>query len=269
MGKESFSYPETQHLFELLEEASHRSAVSRAQAFEEFLHMTVCLLSGGQMEEQYLETVKKHTAGEKGKRGCDVLAHMFGELVAQSETTRYDIKDLLGDLFQGAITYGERGQFMSPMSICRLMAQVTIGDLPPEEATKKKSVADPCCGSGRMLLAMAESHRHWEFIGQDVDLRCVRMTAINLALRNLYGYVIHGNSLKNEQRLVYRTGFNLRGVIREIPLSECPAPVSEVASEPVIAEETRGSAGGASEASSAPPDNTVTLGVAKRQLRLF
>jgi len=240
MAKETFAYPETHRLLELLDEVAHRSAISRGQAFEDFLHMTVCSLSGGEMEDAYLQTVKKHTAGERGKRGCDVIARMFGELVAQSETTRDDMKDLLGDLFQGAITYGERGQFLSPMPICRLMAQINVADLPAEETTPKRSVCDPCCGSGRMLLAVAELHRNWEFTGQDIDLRCVRITAINLALRNLYGYVIHGNSLTNQHWLVYRTGFNLRGFIRELPLAACPVPVqravrqSEVAAAPAV-----------------------------------
>jgi hypothetical protein len=56
------------------------------------------------------------------------------------------------------------------------------------------------------------------------------MTAINLALRNLYGYVIHGNSLADEQRRIYQTGFNLRGFVREIPFGECPEPVQQAAS---------------------------------------
>lgn len=232
MTKESFAYPETSRLFELLEEVAHRSAVSRGQAFEDFLHMTVCTLSGGEMEEAYLETVKKHTTGKKGNRGCDLIARMFGELIAQSEATRDDMKDLLGDLHQGAISYGERGQFFSPMPICRLMAQVTIGDLPLEEPIPRRSVCDPCCGSGRMLLAVAEKYRHWEFVGQDIDLRLVRITAINLALRNLYGYVIHGNSLTNKRWLVYKTGFNLRGFIRKLPLAECPESVQRAVQSP-------------------------------------
>jgi hypothetical protein len=82
-----------------------------------------------------------------------------------------------------------------------------------------------------MLLAVAEQNRHWQFVGQDVDLRCVRMTAINLALRNLYGYVIHGNSLALEKKLVYRTGLNLCGFVREVSLDECPAPVQQAAIE--------------------------------------
>ena len=55
------------------------------------------------------------------------------------------------------------------------------------------------------------------------------LTAINLALRNLYGYVIWGDTLANQRRLVYRTGFNLRGIVQEIPLEHCPAPVQDAA----------------------------------------
>jgi hypothetical protein len=151
--------------------------------------------------------------------------------VNQMEQTRDGMKDVLGDLFQGAITYGEAGQFLTPDSITRLMAQLSTADVQSEPG-HTPTVCDPCCGSGRMLLAVAEQNRHWQFVGQDVDLRCVRMTAINLALRNLYGYVIHGNSLGLEKKLVYRTGFNLCGFIRELPVEECPAPVQKVAREP-------------------------------------
>ncbi|HUQ68567.1 MAG TPA: N-6 DNA methylase [Planctomycetaceae bacterium] len=199
MPKESFLYPETQLVFDLIEETSRRSGVSRGQAFEDFLHMSLCALSGGLMEEQYLVTVKKHSDGTKGKRGCDSIAHAFGALVDAMENTR---KDILGDIFQGAITYGEAGQFMTPEPVCQMMARMTIEGA-DEKSTGRRTVSDPCCGSGRMLLAVAELQPHWEFVGQDVDLRCVRMTAINFALRNLYGHVIWGNSLKNEKpRLV-------------------------------------------------------------------
>lgn len=202
--------------------------MSRAQAFEDFLHMSLCSLSGGQMEDQYMATVQKHTEGKKGKRGCDSIAHAFGTLVDAMEKTRLDI---LGDVFQGGITYGEAGQFMTPEPICDMMARMTIegGDDPVGE--RRNVYEDPCCGTGRMLLAVANLQPHWEFVGQDVDLRCVRMTAINLALRNLYGCVIWGNSLGNEKRLIYRTGFDLRGVVREIPLDECSEPVRQLATE--------------------------------------
>ena len=85
---------------------------------------------------------------------------------------------------------------------------------------------DCCCGSGRMLLAVANENRERllrVFIGHDVDLRCVKMTTLNLALHNLTGYVIWGNTLAAESKKVYETGFNGRTVIREIAPADCPA----------------------------------------------
>lgn len=250
MSKESFQYPATEKIFHHLEETSNRSGVSRAQAFEDFLLMSVCALSGGRMEDQYLQAVAKHTSGKPGKRGCDSISHMFGELVAAMEQdSREQMRDIIGDLFQGGITYGERGQFLTPMPVCELMARMTIeggappedsetseADTPdqpsrPEQSTERRSVFDPCSGSGRMLLAAAHINRHWEFIGQDVDLRCTRMTALNLAFRNLYGYAIHGNTLALEKKLFYRTGFDGRGFIREIPLAAFPLPVQQATTE--------------------------------------
>lgn len=169
MPKESFLYPETKPIFDLVEETSQRSGVSRGQAFEDFLLMSLSALSGGQMEDQYMQTVQRHAAGELRKRGYDSIAQAFARLVTAMEETR---KDILGDLFQGAITYGEAGQFLTPESICEFMASMSLGAA-PTSTTEKKTVADCCCGSGRMLLAAAEIQPGWEFIGQDVDLRSV------------------------------------------------------------------------------------------------
>lgn len=218
--------------------------------------MAVCSLSGGRMEEEYLKVVKKHSEGKRGWRGCDSIAELFGRAVAAMEETRGEMKDILGDLFQGAITYGEAGQFFSPPPICRLMAGLTIGDVPDEEKQQKKTVCDPACGSGRMLLAVAETQPHWLLVGQDVDLRCVRLTAINLALRNLYGYAIWGNSLADEKRLIYRTGFDLHGVISEVPLQECPPSIQQVVNQ-------------VSEQSPPRVESVAEQPIPRKQLKLF
>ena len=67
-----------------------------------------------------------------------------------------------------------------------------------------------------MLLAYIDKHKPWEVVGQDVDLRCVKMASLNLALRNQYGWVLWGNTLANEVKLAYRTGFNGRGFVRKV-----------------------------------------------------
>ena len=188
---------------------------SRGQVFDDFLTMTVAALAGGTMEDEYLATVAKYADGEKGKRPVDRMAAAFGRLVDIMESTR---EDILGDLFQGASTYGERGQYFTPSPICDLMAQLAAGD----EQRFGERISDPCCGSGRMHLAMAKLNSNGVFVGQDADLRCVKITAINLGLRNLYGYAIWGNSLRNERKLVYATGFNGKGVIRKVTEEEMP-----------------------------------------------
>ena len=202
MAKESFAYRDTQSLFKQLEEVSQRSGISRGQSFDDFLHVSVCALGHPLMEDEYLETIERHKEGVKGKRGADVLARMFGNLASIMDRTR---EDVLGDLFQGAVTYGENGQFLTPEPVCGMMAQLSL----PQEDTGldgRRSVNDPCCGSGRMLLAASELQPHWHFVGQDVDLRCTRMTAINLALRNLYGHVAWANTLTLDTKLIYETG---------------------------------------------------------------
>ena len=141
-------------------------------------------------------------------------------------------QDILGDIFEGAITRGAAGQFLTPEPIADLMVQMV--------ANEGRTLSDPCCGTGRMFLAAAKAHpyRLWEFVGQDIDLRCVRITAINLALWNQYAWVLHGNSLTTEVKLAYRTGFDGKAVIREVPgpdyekaVAESAAPMPPVETE--------------------------------------
>ena len=120
MAKEQFFYPETQPLFKKLEELSQRSSVSRGQAFEDFLTAMVCALAAETKEVEYMSMIERHKKGKHGQRGIDLMPQMFGELV--NAMTRTDA-DILGDLFQGAVTYGESGQYFSPASIAALPSQ--------------------------------------------------------------------------------------------------------------------------------------------------
>ena len=96
MSKEQFLYKETKPVFDLIEEESQRSGVSRGVAFEDFLAMSVCAMSGGTMEDQYMAVVERHKHGKPGKRGCDSIARAFGKLVASMEQTQGKMIDVLG-----------------------------------------------------------------------------------------------------------------------------------------------------------------------------
>ena len=276
MAREQFFYPETSDLLRILDDAARRAGVSRGKCFEDFLHLATCSLSGGQMEEQYLQVVPQYSEGPRGRRAIDSICELLGRAIAAMEDTRKEVKDVLGDLYAGGITYGEAGQYYTPQATTYVMAELATHDIAQEdEPDRPRSVLDCCCGSGRMLMSVAKHHPHWEFVGQDVDLRCVRLCAINMGLRNMYGYVVWGNSLALEKKLVYRTGFNLSGgVIREIPVEACPAPVQQVVAEtqstvqtqlpetePVSDSRSRDPAGTADsiDDDSAPPSNQLRL----------
>ncbi len=65
--------------------------------------MGVAALSGGAMEDQYMDVVEKHTEGGPGKRGCDSLAQLFRSVVnAMEDDPRDGMCDILGDHFLGA-----------------------------------------------------------------------------------------------------------------------------------------------------------------------
>jgi hypothetical protein len=74
----------------------------------------VCALAAETKEAEYLAMFERHKEGNPGKRGCDLMGQMFGARV--DAMGKRD--DVLGDLFQGSITYGEGGQYLSPESVC-------------------------------------------------------------------------------------------------------------------------------------------------------
>jgi hypothetical protein len=230
LAKEQFFYPATQPLFKKLEQLSQRSSVSRGQAFEDWLTAMVCTLAAETMEGDYLAMVDRHTRGKKGERGVDLMGRMFGELV---EAMCREDADILGDLFEGAVTYGEAGQYFSPASVAQLLATITVDPDARPRQDQPIYIHDPCCGTGRMLLEAAKVNHHAELVGQDIDARCTKITAINMGLRGLYGWVICGNSLSRQSQFAYRVGsfFHAtptglrRGVIRAAAIQESPLSV--------------------------------------------
>jgi len=228
MAKEYFFAPETKPLFAQLDELTRRSGVSRGQAFEDFLTAMVCALAAETKEDEYLAMAERHKKGPKGKRGIDLLTEMFARLIVAMDKSDADI---LGDLFQGSITYGEAGQYFTPETIAGLLAGLTVGQADKVSERKPFLISDPCCGTGRLLLEVAKRNPGAELVGQDVDARCAKAAAISLGLRGRYGWVLCGNSLTQQVQFAYRIGSFFhetnaglrRGVIRDVPVEQLPA----------------------------------------------
>jgi type I restriction enzyme M protein len=115
--------------------------------------------------------------------------------------------DPLGELYQ-AISSSSHcswlGQFFTPAPICDMMTRITLGNYNMHiHHVKMKTVNDPACGSGRMLLAFNSWAPGNYLIGQDVDPICTKMTAINMAYHGIFGQAINGDSLM----MTYKFGY--------------------------------------------------------------
>lgn len=149
-------------------------------------------------ENEYIRCIKRLGGDEKP-------AQLFAILVEALE--RDPDQDFLGALYM-SLELGNhwRGQFFTPYSISRCMADITLGNCREQiEREGWISICDPCIGGGAMMIAAANTvlrqkvnyQDHVLFVGQDIDRIVGMMAYIQLSLLGCPGYVVIGNSLTN------------------------------------------------------------------------
>lgn len=179
--------------------------------FNDFIELILYALQGD--DENYLRIVHKYPNKKPiGHREIDIFHTAFQLLQYEMRETNSDV---LGELYmQWNMNNKYKGQFFTPKHVARFMAQIT-------NPTGGR-ILDPSCGSGVMLVEAIKTMKHEDldkaaFYGQDIDLTCVKMTALNLCFFNVNGYVIQGNTLTMECNKVYQTGRSIYGgSIREL-----------------------------------------------------
>jgi type I restriction-modification system DNA methylase subunit len=169
--------------------------------FDDFLSLSISALALGRAETIYKETIARYQPQEQ-----PMFGKMFAAMVmAYEERSSTDGAwcDILGEFFEehnGKFGRDARGQFFTPPSVCNFMAQITAAEQEPTKDTV--TVNDCACGSGRNLIAHSRVNPRNRlrsfYVGQDVDQRCVKMTAINMAMYGLAGVSIHMNTLTME-----------------------------------------------------------------------
>ena len=156
-------------------------------------------------DPEYLQVMGKYdNKGPHGNRPADHFANALAALMLYMGHTN---NEALGPLYEEYAANHYAGQFFTPGNVAAMMAKMTMGN-PPEEGNF--TIADPACGAGICLLSAAKSQTAEQnnrafFFGQDLDVNCVRMTALNLMFFNLEGMVVWGNSLTMEIRAAWRT----------------------------------------------------------------
>jgi type I restriction enzyme M protein len=91
------------------------------------------------------------------------------------------------------------GQFFTPPPIVDLMVAFNGR----EEIGTGKTVSDPTCGSGRLLIAHHAKYPGNYHYGQDLDPICAKMSAINMMIHGCVGEVSCMNTLTMEWRFGY------------------------------------------------------------------
>lgn len=103
--------------------------------------------------------------------------------------------DVFGELYEACVASSGRrnntGQFFTPPGICDFMTAVNI----QEDKPIGKNVADPTCGSGRILLSFQAKCPGNFLFAEDIDRTCCMMTVANFIIHGAVGEVIWHDSL--------------------------------------------------------------------------
>jgi len=113
--------------------------------------------------------------------------------------------DVLGDAYEyliGKFAAGAgktAGEFYTPQQVSKILAKVvTTGK------TKLKSVYDPTCGSGSLLLRVAKEADVSEFFGQEMNRTTYNLARMNMILHDVHFRefnIMQENTLDNPQHL--------------------------------------------------------------------
>ena len=182
----------------------------RSDVFRDFCELAFCSLAKksspfaeqqAQLEKQYMDVVAKYRNKDDVRRMPELLALAVTAL----STGGCDfLGEIAGEL---GVLDAKLGQFFTPYEVSRLMAEMTIGDLPSKiEEQGFVTIDEPAAGAGGMLLAVADfaeckgcqpETTLWVH-ATELSIHTYHMCYVQLAARGLAGRVIRGNSLSME-----------------------------------------------------------------------
>ena len=184
---------------------------NRHEVWQDVIQTIACSISNAvdkrhydEREALYMRIVQKYGAKEFA-----IIPKLFGQITLGMEE-KLD-GDFLGELYM-ELGLGNKyaGQFFTPYSLCKGMAEVTLEGAFAEDQLKQHgyiSVNDCACGAGATLVAAANVLRERGvnyqqdviFVGQDIDYGTALMCYIQLSLLGCPGYVRIGDTLANPQ----------------------------------------------------------------------
>jgi len=198
-------------------------------AYNVFRDWTELMLAALQKDDEtYLDVLEEYDRGkdrDRGERNADLFAQAFGELQATMRETGLDV---LGAVYEAwDLGSHDQGIHFTPHTVARAMAEFQIiiqdGETAPEPSVR---IADPACGSGRLLIFAARVHDEPVICyAKDKNGLCTRLAALNCCFFNLDAVIVQGDSLQVTRQRAWRTRHTpLGGEIAEVDPETLPDP---------------------------------------------
>lgn len=171
---------------------------SLSRVFNDLLTMAVCsfhetnIMTGCRQKDEPNEEIYFQAIDGYEKEELSEFAKMVGMI--QFNALQAPYSDLLGQFFTEHITRGHNGQFFTPDSVCQMIAGIH-GEPGTDQG---KTIADPACGSGRLILTFAKSNPDNTFYAADNNATCAKMSAVNFFINGVKGEVAWMNTLSME-----------------------------------------------------------------------
>ena len=136
-----------------LNEVSDNHGIKQEERLDAFCDFIISLFS----TDSYKKEGFKPSVETQGNLDYMVLVGLWAGMVSD-EMEKGNSFDLFGQLYEQMFLLKSKasanGQFFTPDSLCRLMADITDSDVEENESDKGLvRVNDPACGSARTLLA--------------------------------------------------------------------------------------------------------------------
>lgn len=152
-------------------------------------------------EAMYLKRIQKYSKKEQ-----ELFPQLAAEVVLALE--KNPEQDFLGKIFMELnLSNDSGGQFFTPYNVCRMMAEMTVGDVVAHvEKHGYITINDPACGAGATLIAavhaaakpLSEAGFNWQnhvlVTAQDIDYTVALMCYIQLSLLGAAAYIKIGNT---------------------------------------------------------------------------
>lgn len=182
---------------------SHGYSMGRREAYTVFIAYSLSrlnmayILQSDQKRVNLLDNILKSSDYTN-----EELSNMFDLMVDALEENCE--QDFLGEVYSELnLTSSQHGQFFTPYPISRMMAEINLSNV-QENQTSPISIADPCCGTGGMLIATGNvlksrgyKLQDYMFYAQDIDWLVSMSAYVQMSLQGLQGMVVVGNSLDN------------------------------------------------------------------------